>query len=188
MSTPILRDFPAQLETARLLLRAPQAGDGLEAYTAVQDSLEELRPWMPWACETLTPETQEAVMRRAHADFVARTDLMFLIFRKGADTMVGATGLHRIDWRVPRFEIGYWLRTSCTGQGYMTETVHALVAFTFDTLGAHRVEIRCDENNTRSAAVARRCGFELEGILRHNARHHLTDDLLNMMVFARVRA
>jgi RimJ/RimL family protein N-acetyltransferase len=186
MSTPILRDFPARLDTERLTLRAPAAGDGPANYAAIADSLDELRPWMPWACELLSVETQEAVMRRAHADFVARTDLMLLIFLKGTGTMIGSTGLHRIDWRVPRFEIGYWLRTGYTGRGYMTETVHAVAGFAFDTLGARRVEIRCDQANTRSAAVAQRCGFELEGILHNHTRHHLTDALINMMVFARV--
>jgi len=31
------------------------------------------------------------------------------------------------------------------------------------------VEIRCDAENIRSAAVAKRCGFLLEGILRHDS-------------------
>ena len=188
MSTPILRDFPARIETERLTIRAPQAGDGAENCAAILESLEELRPWMPWACEPLSPESQEAVMRRAHADFMSRTDLMLLLFVKGTNTMVGASGLHRIDWRVPKFEIGYWLRTKCTGKGYMTEAVAAIDAFAFATLGAHRVEIRCDERNTRSAAVARRCGYELEGILRNNSRDHLTGELKNTIVFARIKA
>lgn len=135
----------------------------------------------------MTPEDQEAVMRRAHADFMSRTDLMLLLFLKSTNTMVGASGLHRIDWQVPKFEIGYWLRTSYAGKGYMTEAVTAIDAFAFDTLGAYRVEIRCDERNTRSAAVARRCGYELEGVLRNNARDHLTGELKNVMVFARIK-
>ena len=126
-------------------------------------------------------------MRRAHADFMSRTDLMLLLFVKGTNTMVGASGLHRIDWRVPKFEIGYWLRTSYAGKGYMTEAVAAIDIFAFDTLGAHRVEIRCDERNTRSAAVARRCGYELEGILCNNSRDHLTGELKNTIVFARIK-
>jgi RimJ/RimL family protein N-acetyltransferase len=69
----------------------------------------------------------------------------------------------------------------------MTEAVNAIAAFAFDTLHARRVEIRCDERNTRSAAVARRCSFDLEGILRHNGRDHLNGELENTMVFAQIR-
>lgn len=32
--------------------------------------------------------------------------------------------------------------------------------------GIHRLEIVCDVNNLASAAVAKRCGFELEGMMR----------------------
>ncbi len=187
MSAPILHDFPNQFETERLLLRSPQAGDGAALYAAVQESLAELQPWMPWATDDMTVESQEAVMRRAHADFVARTDLMLVIFHKVSGELIGSSGLHRIDWQVPRFEIGYWLRTSCIRQGYMAEAVNGITAFAFDTLVARRVEIHCDEKNKRSAGVALRCGFVLEGILHNNARHHRTGKLENTMVFAQVR-
>ncbi len=187
MSTPILRDFPDHLQTERLLLRAPRAGDGPGNYRAILESMAELRPWMPWATDDISVETQEAVMRRAHADFMARTDLMMLMFDRANGEEVGVTGLHRIDWRVPKFEIGYWLRTAYTGRGYMTEAVLALTVFAFETLRANRVEIRCDGRNTRSAAVAQRCGFVLEGILRNNDRDHLSGALENTMVFAQVR-
>lgn len=187
MSTPILHDFPEFFESERLLLRAPRAGDGAPTYTAVMESLPELRPWLPWATDSITAETQEAVMRRAHADFMSRTDLMLLIFLKSNGALLGGSGLHNIDWRVPRFEIGYWLRTRYTGQGYMTEAVNTIAAFAFDLLHARRVEIRCDQRNTRSAAVAQRCGFDLEGILRHNGRDHLDGALENTMVFAQIR-
>jgi RimJ/RimL family protein N-acetyltransferase len=68
---------------------------------------------------------------------------------------------------VPRFEIGYWCRTRFAGQGYITEAVRGITGFALDHLGAKRVEIRCDSLNRRSARVAERCGFRLEGELRN---------------------
>jgi RimJ/RimL family protein N-acetyltransferase len=49
------------------------------------------------------------------------------------------------------------------------------------------MQLICMSTNVRSAAVARRSGFKLEGILRNIARHHLTGDLYDDMVFSRVR-
>ena len=40
---PILTDFPDHLETERLLLRAPRAGDGQNVYEATLETLENLR-------------------------------------------------------------------------------------------------------------------------------------------------
>ena len=68
-----------------------------------------------------------------------------------------------------RFEIGYWVRKSAQGQGYVSEVVAALARMAFEELQARRVEIRMDVNNARSRVVAERCGFELEGILRRDA-------------------
>jgi ribosomal-protein-serine acetyltransferase len=101
--------------------------------------------------------------------------------------MIGGSGLHRIDWSIPKFEIGYWARTSHAGQGYITEAVNGITRFAFETLGAQRVEIRCDVKNERSAAVARRAGFALEGTLRQDARDHISGGLRDTHIFAQVR-
>ena len=79
--------------------------------------------------------------------------------------------------------IGYWCRTSFSGQGYTTEAVRGIAAFAFDALGAKRVEIRCDPSNRPSARVAERAGFVLEGELRNDALG--TDGTLrNTLVFS----
>ena len=168
MRPPILRDFPESFETERLLIRSPLPGDGPEEYAAVTESFDELTPWMPWPKGHRTVEDSEASVRRARARFLERTDLMLLLFLKGTGTLVGSSGLHRIDWEVPKFEIGYWCRTGFTGRGYVTEAVRGISAFAFDVLGARRVEIRCDSRNLPSARVAERAGFRLEGELRNN--------------------
>src|SRR5262249_2705803 len=93
----------------------------------------------------------------------------FMRLRESGE-FVGATGLHRIDWQVPKFEIGYWCRTSLVGRGYVTEAVAELVRFTFDTLNAARIEIRTDVNNIRSYRIAERLGFTLDCIFRRDAR------------------
>jgi RimJ/RimL family protein N-acetyltransferase len=79
---------------------------------------------------------------------------------------LGGSGLARIDWTIRRFEIGYWLRESAVGFGYVSETVQLLTCLAFDRLEASRVEIRMDVRNTRSRAVPERLGFVYEGRLR----------------------
>lgn len=170
---PILLNVPRELVGERLLLTAPQMGLGAEMAVAISQSLDHLKPWMPWAQDAPTAESAEAVVRRMHADFVTRRDLCFHVFAPAGDgrrgRLLGGTGLHRIDWAVRKFEIGYWLRPEVQGQGLASECVRLLSRMAFDTLQARRVEIRCDTRNTRSRAVAERCGFELEGVLRRES-------------------
>lgn len=170
---PLLIDIPERLVGERTVLLAPRAGLGAEMAVVITQSISHLRPWMPWAQEAPTAESSELVVRRMQADFITRRDLCFQIYARRADgspgRMLGGTGLHRIDWAVRRFEIGYWIRPDAAGQGHVSEAVRLLTALAFDRLDARRVEIRCDSRNVRSCSVAKRCGFELEGILRREA-------------------
>ena len=180
---PILLDFPDRFETERLLIRSPLPGDGPALNAAVVESLDSLRPWMPWAQTAPTVEEDEELVRKGRAHFLERSDLWLLLFLKGTDTVVGGSGLHRMDWDVPRFEIGYWCRSRFEGQGYITEAVRGITAFAFNTLGAQRVMIRMDTRNVRSRAVAERAGYVLEGEMRHDARA-VDGSLRNTLVFS----
>lgn len=185
IDNPVLFDFPDSFETERLLVRAPRPGDGPTVYEVAIASYDNLHPWIPWAKTRPTPESMEQYARRGAARFLLREDMPLLLFRKSDGLLVGGTGLHRMDWSVPRFEIGYWVHSSLEGQGYITEAVKGLTHFTFETLRAERIEIRCDSNNERSTAVARRCGYVLEGQLRRDGRTpdgRLRDTLLFSMI------
>ena len=184
---PILFDISDSVESARLWLRAPRPGDGAALNAAVLASLPELRPWMPWAVTAPTLADSEEYVRRAASKYAAREDFALLLWCKATGDLVGGSGMHRVDWSVPVVEIGYWVCTPHAGQGHITEAVDAIARFACDEIGAHRVEIRCDERNVRSAAVARRAGFTLEGVLHNEARDHLSLELRNTMVFAKLR-
>ena len=168
MKPPILLNFPDRFETERLTIRSPLPGDGPELHAAVRESIEELAPWMTWPKEHRTIDDSEVSSRRARVAFLQRSELRLHLYLRGTDTLVGSSGLQGIDWEVPKFEIGYWCRTGFTGRGYVTEAVLGITEFAFDTLGARRVEIRCDSRNLASARVAERAGCELEGKLHNN--------------------
>lgn len=163
----LLPDVPDLIRGELVELRAPDVEHTDAVVEAVRESLAELKVWMPWATDDYDREGAELSLRRAVAAFVTREDLRYHMFEPVTGRLLGSTGLHRIKWSVPRFEIGYWLRSSATGRGYTTDAVRALTRTAFERLGARRVEIRCDDGNVRSAAVAERCGFALEGVLRN---------------------
>lgn len=173
MTDPLLIDIPERLDGERTVLLSPRPGLGAELAVVVTQSLSHLRPWMVWAQDAPTAESAELVVRRMQADFIARRDLTWQLYARRPDgrpgRLLGGTGLHRMDWAVRRFEIGYWIRPEAAGQGHVSEAVRLLTALAFDRLAARRLEIRCDTRNQRSRAVAERCGFELEGVLRRDA-------------------
>ena len=114
MTDPLLIHVPERI------VRCAQPGDGAALNAAVCDSLDALRPYVPWAGSVPTLADSEAVCRKAQARFRLREDLMMLIFEReaaGAEgELLGSTGLHRMDWKARRFEIGYWRRSGREGR------------------------------------------------------------------------
>ncbi len=167
---PLLEAVPERIETERLILRCACSRDAAVLNAAVRESMDDLRTYMPWAQAEPTLAQSEADCRRMQAKFLLREDLPMFMFERRPDGseggFIGGTGLHRIDWAVRRFEIGYWCRTGSQRRGFVTEAVRALAGFAFDRLRAARLEIRMDDGNQRSRQVAEHAGFVLEGVLR----------------------
>lgn len=183
---PILKDFPEEFLTERLVIRLPKPGDGKAVYEAITASINELKPWMPFAQKEQSEEDVELNIRSSYISFLKREDLRLLVFLKETGEFIASSGLHRIDWAVPKFEIGYWIDSRHSGKGYMTEAVEGIAAFAFHELSARRVEIRCDERNTKSRAIPERLGFTLEGVLKNNDLSPDTNELRNTCIYAKI--
>ena len=169
---PLLEFVPDILTTPRLILCCARAADAPAMNAAVIESIEALRPHMPWAQTEPSLAQSEGDCRRMQARFLLREDLPMLMFERDAHGdeagFVGGTGLHRIDWQVRRFEVGYWCRSSRVGQGLVGEAVEAITRCAFEQLQARRVEVRMDDGNERSWRVAEHAGFTLEGVQRQD--------------------
>lgn len=174
---PLLEPVPERIDTDRLVIRLPRGADAPALNAAVCESLDDLRVYMPWAQTAPSLAQSEADCRRMQGRYLLREDLAMFVFERRADgsegEFIGGTGLHRIDWTVRRFELGYWCRSRRQGSGFITEAARALSVFAFETLLARRVEVRMDDTNTRSWKVAERAGFKLEGTLRSDALNPL---------------
>jgi len=167
---PILRELPGEFLGPRIRVRPYRAGDGRAVYEAVDESRNHLLPWLPWGEKHTSPEATEGMVRRWRSAWDLREDLAVGLWHRENGRYLGGSGLHRIRWEIPAFEIGYWIRASEEGKGYVTEAARLLCHLAFDHLDAARVFIRCAEGNDRSAAVPERLGFTLEGVLQNDTR------------------
>jgi RimJ/RimL family protein N-acetyltransferase len=193
---PTALPIPDMWVGRRVLVRPYEITDAAALMEAVAESREELRPWMPWAEAHQTLEEAMDWCARSKADWITRRNMNMGIWQHCADdasdpmsmahVYVGGSGFHRMNWDARNFEIGYWRRTGAGGRGLVTESTRVLTRAAFEELNANRVEIRCDSRNTASRAVAERCGFVLEGLLR---RTDLAEDgsLRDTLVFSLMR-
>ena len=166
---PTLIPLPDELRSGRVLLRPLAADDAEAVFTAVVEARDHLRPWMDWVDNHRTLDDSRDYCLRCAANWLLRSDLTVGMFDPATGDYLGGTGLHRMDWEVRAFEIGYWIRPSAEGRGYVGEAVGLLAGLAFEWLDARRLEIRCDATNERSRRVAERAGFVFEGTLRNDS-------------------
>ncbi|MED3123280.1 MULTISPECIES: GNAT family N-acetyltransferase [Bacillus] len=184
---PILLDVPLQIETDRLILRAPlQAGEGDIVHEAIKDSISELKQWLLLFQSIPTIEETEILLRNAHIDFLKRESFRYLIYHKETNAFIGTASLHAIDWKVSKCEVGYWINTQFSGHGYMIETVSALINLGFQLFKFRRIEIRCECNNKKSRAIPEKLGFELEGTLRNEDLSADGKQLTDTCIYAKI--
>jgi RimJ/RimL family protein N-acetyltransferase len=157
---------PYRVETERLVIRCWEPRDAPLLKSAVDSSLEHLRPWMPWAYDEpqTLPEKIE-LLRGFRGRFDLGEDYVYGIFSPRETEVLGGSGLHtRVG--ADAFEIGYWVTAAAAGRGYATETTAALTRVGIELAGADRIEIRVDPANEASMKVPRKVGFTEEATLR----------------------
>jgi RimJ/RimL family protein N-acetyltransferase len=170
-----------ELQGERIVVRPYRQGDAPAVFEAIAESRAYIRPWLPWADQHQSVEDTQDFVVRCMARWLLREDLTLSIWEKSG-RYIGGTGLHPRKWEIGYFEIGYWLRVSAEGHGYMTEAVRLLTDYALTELEANRLEIRCDERNKRSAAVPQRLGYAFEA-LRRNDMLAPDGSLRNTLVF-----
>ncbi len=168
-TTPLLIELPDELQGERVLVRPYGQEDAAALLEAIEESRAHLAPWLPWVHGHRSLDDSRTFIRRAQAHWLLREDLPVGIFDLATGRLLGGSGLHRIEWELRRFEIGYWLRATAQGHGYMQEVVRLLTSLAFNGLQANRVQIQIDPRNRRSQQVAERLGYTLEGTLRRCA-------------------
>lgn len=130
-----------------------------DVHRAIEDSREHLRPFMPWADQSVDGTAQ--FLAKTDEQWGAGTDYTYAIVDATTGTVLGGCGLH--TRRGPGvLEIGYWLRADATGRGLATAAAGALTDGAMAVDGVERVEIWCDEGNADSAAIPRRLGYRLD--------------------------
>lgn len=158
LGAPLL---PTSVTSDRLVLRQWSESEADALGAAINASVDELIPWMPWASfEPLSQADRVNLIKQWRLDHQSQGSSILGAFRD--EVVVGSCGLHnRIG--PTSLEIGYWVHTAHTGNGYATEIAEALTSAAFNWEHIESVEIRCDKANTRSAAIPKRLGFVLAG-------------------------
>jgi ribosomal-protein-serine acetyltransferase len=148
---------PARIVGAQLTLRRWETDDAVDLCTAVTDSIEPLRKWMPWAADyDLTAARR--FLGLAQSLWQVRDGFDYGIV-DATGRILGSVSMHA-DISDGGLQIGYWIRTGATRRHVATRAAALVTAEAFRLDGVTHTEIHHDRANEISGRIPRRLGYE----------------------------
>lgn len=164
--TPIPR---MRAEGPRVVVRSLVHEDAGELLRYFDENEQHFAPWEPTRDpEFFTLDHWRRALARHEVDREAGTGTRLCVVTPADPSrIVGLVQVRNVTG-APLFGcvIGYSIDHREQGKGLMTESVGVVVRWLFDELGLHRVEAGYSVQNTRSARVLEKLGFEREGTQR----------------------
>lgn len=157
----------AIVETSRLRLRHFAVTD-LAAFVAYRNDPEVAR-YQSW--EFIDPANAARIIDEQAAAQPGRPGkwFQFAVTLRTGHALIGDCGLC-IDPSDPRLaEIGFTFDASHQGRSLASEAVVAVLGYSFDTLGLHRVKAIIDRRNDRALRLAKRVGMREEALFLQHA-------------------
>jgi RimJ/RimL family protein N-acetyltransferase len=119
------------------------------------------------------PTSRRALEKIFAARITDPAMIAFAVIDEATGTVAGTTSLYdfvpdqsRVELGMTFFGRNYW------GRNVNAASKLALLSFAFEELLVHRVTLRCDVRNVRSAAAILKLGASLDGVLRGYRRGH----------------
>jgi len=151
------------ITTSRLILREISAQD-VDDFYEIYSNPEVMRYWSTPPLPDKAAASKQIV--EIQDGFRRRQFLKWGITLRADDKLIGSVTLFHPDFTHRRVELGYALGRLYWRQGYMQETLRAVLGYAFDTLNFHRIEADVDPRNDSSVRTLERLGFQREGYLR----------------------
>ncbi|MEU9593996.1 GNAT family protein [Streptomyces sp. NPDC048219] len=150
---------------SRHLAEGPRVGirhftyeDGAEFTARVRESKDLHHPWL------FPPDSAQAYTAYASRLIEDPTKAGFLVCEKDGGGIAGFVNINNIvGGGFLSGALGYGAFAHAAGRGLMREGLGLVVRYAFGPLRLHRLEINVQPGNAASIALARACGFRLEG-------------------------
>jgi RimJ/RimL family protein N-acetyltransferase len=155
-----------ELTDGKILLRPYRAEDVNTLYLAVRESINEISPWLPWCHAGYTIDESRAYVMSRDEAWAKEEEYAFGIFDALSGAYFGGIGLNHFVRDYLYANLGYWVRTSCTGRGVASAATRLLARFGLEEVGLQRIEIVAAAGNVASQRAAEKAGARREGVLR----------------------
>jgi RimJ/RimL family protein N-acetyltransferase len=170
------------LARATVRLRRCEERDAGRIADAVRTSAAELSPWMPWAHAAYSLDDSRQWVDLCLEGWLKGTQYSFVAVDVATNAILADCSISQIS-RLHAFgNLGYWVRSSATGQGLGSLLARRVARFGIEELQLNRLEILTAVANRASQRVAEKAGATREGVLR--SRLVMRDEIWDAVMFS----
>lgn len=182
-----LLNVDTALVAPRTVVRRFRENEGEALYSLIQDNYSRLQGHFPQMLESIRDkESSEFFIRERLAGWLLQQEYAFGVWENKSAALIGMIRIFRIDWRVPKAELNFFIDKGHAEKGLMKESAHAVLRFAFHQLELEKIAIRTAMDNTPGQRLARRLGFRREGDLRADFRK-ASGEAIDVMLFGLTR-
>lgn len=171
----------------RIILKRPQPDikTAEMIFGSVDKSRQTFLLWLGWVKYTNSPNDSLEFLKTVHSDWNENKQFVYAVYLQ--EVFIGIISVLNVAWQHKRAEIGYWLDTDYTGNGFMSEAV-CLIEKELFANGFNRIVIHTDVLNIKSAKIPQRLGYIHEGILRQELFSEPNNRFRDINVFSKLKS
>jgi RimJ/RimL family protein N-acetyltransferase len=163
-------------------IRRSEVDDAARIVEAVHASIAELEIWMPWAHAGYSVEDSSIWLELCREGWEKGTQYSFTAADVVTGEVLGDCSISQINRLHGFANLGYWVRSTATGQGLGSALARRVARFGVEELQLNRLEILTALGNHASQRVAEKAGATREGVLR--SRLILRDQVIDAALFS----
>jgi len=174
-------DKNLRISDSTMTLRPLIPDDTNEFHAAIIESLPDLIPWLSYQ-ENHDIQDTEKELNQSRDKWEADGSYSFAITDSIDGKILGYCSLNRIDNQNHVANLGYWVRSSHSGQGIASAATILLAKWAIDSCGFRRIELNISQQNERSLRVAEKAGAHREGV--HRNKFTINNKSHNVVIFS----
>ena len=124
-------------------------------------------------CKDLEKTNQYFKVKKNNQD--NKTNFYFYIKNIDTNKLIGHIGIKKIDYKISKCEIFYFIDKSFEGKGIISNAVLQILEFCFNELLMQKIVICTSLVNIGCQKIALKHNFKQEGILRNDRLNHLNE-------------
>ena len=171
------------IETDRLILRRFQYTDdeAMLKYWIADEKIQSLYSEPIYT----TKEAVKELLDKYIGSYEKNDYYRWAITEKNTGECIGQIAYFLVDSKNHFAEIEYCIGSEFQCRGYATEATKAVIAYGFDKMNLHKVQICTKTINAPSKRVIEKCGFTYEGTLRDY--FYMNEEYVGRLYFSMLR-